>query len=347
MKKWIPALLFMSVCGYNKSSAAAYKATVFVDFRSELAIDGGHVNGIANSVTFGVPFLLAGKTGTVSYQDCGGFDFSYGLFWSEYFAWMVIPKHVKDTDTNSDITISLTNKGSWSLDAEDSDNYYLTIGYGWDEPNTWGYTCYDMGAPANGWSDVMPESHIRNFGNVILKASMPVDLPKGQHNIPINILRGLQRNNYSYMGGRYKIPSYIMKTWPFDSTVNLVVDNSGGCQPSSQSLEINHGSLSTDSAQGHYASKTLSIYCNVAADVKISLISNTPPTYSNQKFSVGLGNGWDSIISLDGIERSEEVLRWSTAGTKTVEIGSKLYGEGKNIKTGKLSGSMTMIMSVP
>ncbi|HDX9747224.1 TPA: adhesin, partial [Escherichia coli] len=66
-----------------------------------------------------------------------------------------------------------------------------------------------------------------------------------------------------------------------------------------------------------------------------------------QGVAVGLGNGWDSIIYLDGVKRNEETLRWNTAGSRTVTVGSKLYGEAGKITSGALSGSMTMIMHLP
>ncbi|WP_289780797.1 PapG chaperone-binding domain-containing protein, partial [Escherichia coli] len=71
------------------------------------------------------------------------------------------------------------------------------------------------------------------------------------------------------------------------------------------------------------------------------------PAYNNQGVAVGLGNGWDSIIYLDGVKRNEETLRWNTAGSRTVTVGSKLYGEAGKITSGALSGSMTMIMHLP
>ncbi|WP_225389961.1 PapG chaperone-binding domain-containing protein, partial [Escherichia coli] len=119
------------------------------------------------------------------------------------------------------------------------------------------------------------------------------------------------------------------------------------CRPSAQSLEINHGNLSIDSAHGNYASQAVTIYCDVPVTVKISLFSNTQPAYNNQGVAVGLGNGWDSIIYLDGVKRNEETLRWNTAGSRTVTVGSKLYGEAGKITSGALSGSMTMIMHLP
>ncbi|ELH6406670.1 fimbrial protein, partial [Escherichia coli] len=254
------------------------------------------------------------------------------------FAWMVIPKHVNDAN-GFNIFLTLQYRGNWSLDAEDNDNYYLVQGFGWDQSTAGGGTvCFPIGDRRYlSWT----------FGNVTLNAHLPVDLPKGQYNFPIKILRGIQRNNYDYLGGRYKIPSSVMKGIPFGSTVNLSFYNTGGCRPSAQMLEINHGSLSIDRANNNYASQTFSIYCDVPTSVKLSLFSNTQPAYNNQGFSVGLGNGWDSVISLDGVERNEETLHWNTAGARTVTVGSRLYGEVGKITPGILSGSMTMVMRLP
>ncbi|MDW3389204.1 fimbrial protein, partial [Escherichia coli] len=68
------------------------------------------------------------------------------------------------------------------------------------------------------------------------------------YTFPVKFLRGIQRNNYDYIGGRYKIPSSLMKTFPFNGTLNFSIKNTGGCRPSAQSLEINHGDLSINSA---------------------------------------------------------------------------------------------------
>lgn len=174
---------------------------------------------------------------------------------------------------------------------------------------------------------------------------MPVDLPKGHYNFPVRYIRGIQHHYYDLWQDHYKMPYDQIKQLPATNTLMLSFDNVGGCQPSTQVLNIDHGSIVIDRANGNIASQTLSIYCDVPVSVKISLLRNTPPIYNNNKFSVGLGNGWDSIISLDGVEQSEEILRWYTAGSKTVKIESRLYGEEGKRKPGELSGSMTMVLS--
>ncbi len=73
---------------------------------------------------------------------------THGLYWSEYFAWLVVPKHVSYNGYN--IYLELQSKGGFSLDAEDNDNYYLTKGFAWDEVNSSGRVCFDIGEKKSG-----------------------------------------------------------------------------------------------------------------------------------------------------------------------------------------------------
>ncbi|HAM6458689.1 TPA: hypothetical protein IB787_005183 [Escherichia coli] len=71
-------------------------------------------------------------------------------------------------------------------------------------------------------------------------------------------------------------------------------------------------------------------------------------TYSHgKKFSVGLGHGWDSIVSVNGVDTGETTMRWYKAGTQNLTIGSRLYGESSKIQPGVLSGSATLLMILP
>ncbi|EJY1967300.1 fimbrial protein [Escherichia coli] len=329
MLKTVIFLIAISCCGY----AVASQSTVFYTFNDSLNSARGRIY-TTGSVSAGIG-LIGTSNATLSYRECNGFTWSHGLFWSEYFAWMVIPKKI--TYNGFTIYLDIQSKERWSLDSEDNDNFYLTQGYSWDQVNTSGNTCRPIGEKASlSWL----------FGGVTLNVYLPGDIPLGNYTIPIKFLRGIQRNNFDYIGGRHKIPSYIMKNFPFQSTYNFHIDNIGGCRPSVQSLDIEHGSLSINDANGHVVTKSLSVYCDIPASINVSLLPNTPGNYSYAGTSVGLGNGWDSIVSLDGVERNRETLRWNSAGSKTITVGSRLYGESGKIKPGNLSGSMTMVLSI-
>lgn len=333
MFKKLLFFLFISLLG-GTSVFAANRSTVFYTYTDNLYSNYGRLL-TTDSVQFAIN-IHGTSNASLNYRACNGFTYTYGVYWSEYFAWMVIPKKVSANGYT--IYLDIQYRGNWSIDSEDNDNYYLVHGFGWDQPTAGG------GVVCPQYGDTRPLSW--TFGSVTLNAYLPVDLPKGSYSFPVKFLRGIQRNNFDYLGGRYKIPSSQMKSIPFNSVYNLSMDITGGCYPSSQVLDINHGNIAINQASGNIASQKVSVYCDVPATINVSLMPNTPGNYSNVGTSVGLGNGWDSIVSLDGIERNRETLRWNRAGSKTITVGSRLYGESGKIKPGNLSGSMTMVFSI-
>ncbi|MBB7142136.1 fimbrial protein [Escherichia coli] len=336
MKKWFPAFLFLSLSGGNDALAGS---TMFFSFNDSSYMPQRNIR-TTQLIQFDMDIPSASRAATVSYKECNGFTWTYGLYWSEYFAWLVVPKRISHNGYN--IYLELQALRGLSLDAQDADNYYFTYGISWDAVNSGlggRSVCYDIGTGGNfNWP----------YGTVTMNARLPADLPKGDYTFPLKYLRGIQRNNFDHLGGRYKIPSSLMKTFNRSSTQYIQLKSIGGCTPSVQSLEINHGDVSIDKANSHYASQTFSVYCDVPTNIRFSLLSNTTPIYSHgQKFAVGLGHGWDSIVSINGTDTGSEILRWGRAGTQSLTIGSRLYGESSKIQPGELSGSATLIMVIP
>ena len=88
--------------------------------------------------------------------------------------------------------------------------------------------------------------------------------------------------------------------------------------------------------------------CDVPTNIRFFLLSNTAPAYSHgQQFSVGLGHGWDSIVSVNGVDKGDTTMRWYRTGTQNLTIGTRLYGESSKIQPGVLSGSATLLMILP
>ncbi|EFU9607180.1 P fimbria tip G-adhesin PapG-I [Escherichia coli] len=335
MKKWFPAFLFLSLSGGN-DALAGWHNVMFYAFNDYLTTNAGNVKVIDQPQLY-IPWNTGSATAT--YYSCSGPEFASGVYFQEYLAWMVVPKHVY-TNEGFNIFLDVQSKYGWSMENEnDKDFYFFINGYEWD---TW----TNNGARICFYPGNMKQLN-NKFNDLVFRVLLPVDLPKGHYNFPVRYIRGIQHHYYDLWQDHYKMPYDQIKQLPATNTLMLSFDNVGGCQPSTQVLNIDHGSIVIDRANGNIASQTLSIYCDVPVSVKISLLRNTPPIYNNNKFSVGLGNGWDSIISLDGVEQSEEILRWYTAGSKTVKIESRLYGEEGKRKPGELSGSMTMVLSFP
>ncbi|WP_105454560.1 PapG carbohydrate binding domain-containing protein [Escherichia coli] len=334
MRKLISAFLFFFVFDCNNIYAAWHNIS-FYSFNDNYTHYAGRVTIVDKP-----QFHIYWNTGTTraNYRLCLGPEYASGVYFQEYIAWIIVPKEAITTNGYR-VYLDVQSSYGWSQeDTNNRDNYFFLNGYEWDTwTNDGGRLCPYIG-------------HLKQINNKFNKLSfninLPADLPKGHYDVPVQYMRGIQHHFYDLWRDHYKMPYELAEQLPKNNTVNVSFDNVGGCQPSSQILNIDHGNIVIDRVHGNTASQTLSIYCDVPVNVKISLLRNTLPIYNNKKFSVGLGNGWDSIISLNGAERSEDTLRWNVAGSKTVTIGSRLYGEAGKIKPGNLSGSMTMVLKV-
>ncbi len=336
MKKWFPALLF-SLCVSGESSA--WNNIVFYSLGDVNSYQGGNV-----VITQRPQFITSWRPGiaTVTWNQCNGPEFADGswAYYREYIAWVVFPKKVM-TKNGYPLFIEVHNNGSWSEEnTGDNDSYFFLKGYKWDE------RAFDTANLCQ-----KPGETIRlteKFDDIIFKVALPADLPLGDYSVTIPYTSGIQRHFASYLGARFKIPYNVAKTLPRENEMLFLFKNIGGCRPSAQSLEIKHGDLSINSANNHYAAQTLSVSCDVPANIRFMLLRNTTPTYSHgKKFSVGLGHGWDSIVSVNGVDTGETTMRWYKAGTQNLTIGSRLYGESSKIQPGVLSGSATLLMILP
>lgn len=95
------------------------------------------------------------------------------------------------------------------------------------------------------------------FNELRFSLLLPAELPKGRYEVPIKYIRGIQHHYYNGWREHYKMPYSQVKQLPATNTLMLSFNNTGSCRPSAQSLEINHGNLSIDSAHGNYASQAV------------------------------------------------------------------------------------------
>lgn len=338
MKKWLSVFLFLSLSGCH--NAFAWRNMVFYSLSSN-ARDTIPDMTILDTREFTVPWQAG--TGTVTYRDCQTSMYVGTPHYHEYLAWMIINKTAKTTDGRYIITLDASTGSSGQFSREhsgDQNKFFFVNGYKWDVNVSSGNVCADTGHTF-GIHDV--------FTGPRLSFKLPATLPKGRYELEVKYAMGIEYNYYNTYQERNKIPYAQAKALPETGTLILAVNNTGTCTPSAQALEIAHGSLAIDKAAGHFASKAFSITCDVPTKLKLKLINNgRSPEYSRQNFSVGLGNGWDSIIYLNNLEQGEMELNFPVAGShQTVTIGSKLYGEKNKIKGGKLEGAMTMEISLP
>ncbi|MEN1494296.1 PapG carbohydrate binding domain-containing protein, partial [Pseudomonas aeruginosa] len=109
MKKWFSAFLFLSLSGCN--DALASQSTMFYSFNDNIYRPRLSVK-VTDIVQFIVDINSASSTATLSYVACNGFTWTHGLYWSEYFAWLVVPKHGSYNGYN--ISLELQSRGGFS-----------------------------------------------------------------------------------------------------------------------------------------------------------------------------------------------------------------------------------------
>ncbi|MBB7833649.1 P fimbria tip G-adhesin PapG-I, partial [Escherichia coli] len=248
MKKWLPAFLFLSLSGGN-DALAGWHNVMFYAFNDYLTTNAGNVKVIDQPQLY-IPWNTGSATAT--YYSCSGPEFASGVYFQEYLAWMVVPKHVY-TNEGFNIFLDVQSKYGWSMENEnDKDFYFFVNGYEWD---TW----TNNGARICFYPGNMKQLN-NKFNDLVFRVLLPVDLPKGHYNFPVRYIRGIQHHYYDLWQDHYKMPYDQIKQLPATNTLMLSFDNVGGCQPSTQVLNIDHGSIVIDRANGNIASQTLSIY---------------------------------------------------------------------------------------
>ncbi|WP_072007571.1 PapG chaperone-binding domain-containing protein [Escherichia coli] len=138
-------------------------------------------------------------------------------------------------------------------------------------------------------------------------------------------------------------------TNPGSVSFDIMINNK--CEVSPSEIELSHGGHSITSADGHIAKSTINIECQLPSEVKfrLTLKSLTSPTAEyNDGVGVGLGNGWDSVLTVENTNISASSpsadITISKRGNLTIQSVLK---KTMSSQPGKLSGSAVMELSLP
>lgn len=162
----------------------------------------------------------------------------------------------------------------------------------------------------------------------------------------------------SYHADRY-LPN-AMERWTM-ATIDKVTTNIGSlsfdiminnkCEVSPSEIELSHGGHSITSANGHTAKSTIKIECQLPSDVKLKLTLKSltsPTTEYYDGVGVGLGNGWDSVLTVENTNISASSpsadITISKQGNLTIQSVLK---KTTSSQPGNLSGSAVMEISLP
>lgn len=202
-----------------------------------------------------------------------------------------------------------------------------------------------------------PEGYIDNHAPVAFDSSLLFDvrnLGVGHYTGSVPMRIGFASYHSDYLThqqlSRWSLDvidniSTTQASLPFDITIN------NKCEVFPSKIELSHGGRSITSADGHTTSSSINIKCQLPSDVKFKLTLkslNPPTTAYPDGVGVGLGNGWDSVLTVENtnISASSPSADITISGDGNLTIQSVLKKTASS-QPGNLSGAAVMEISIP
>ncbi|EFA8840198.1 adhesin [Escherichia coli] len=344
--KDIRYVLSVAVCLY--SSLATGGSAIYFSFKGSQTGETVHNTTSGQTITVPVALTSLGNTGTVAgVPECNGqYDINY---YTVFYHRLGIPKKIQLGNQWVDVHVNAPGY------VRDTDDYNYVYYYSNEENGGRGYgyagkSCWNAGevVDVTPFAPGIPPA-------VTLSVRIPPDLPDGlsvmwipiKYGKNVNFLRGIwDWNNHrkDLMSAGTTIAAKQTETSFLLYRRDII--NKARCSFDQPSYEIDHKNVSINDALANtaMAETNVKLTCTAPTDVKIKLSTPKTPNYNNSHFSVNLGNGWDSVISLDGYPYDEANLqnKYVTQSGRTIKIGSKLYGEVSKVKPGGINGSLVM-----
>ncbi|HDL7647752.1 TPA: papG chaperone-binding domain protein [Yersinia enterocolitica] len=254
--------------------------------------------------------------------------------------YIFIPKSVT-TNTGQNIAIDIHQMPTnYSIVANNAKQYVL-YNKGNDEYITTLRECRKVGE-----SQVFNSSWASPF--VLRLNTENISIGEHSGNIPINIARAEYYARTSalslYRWSTDQIQAFVGK----DHTVNLPfkIKIQNKCTITPSEINLAHGGNSILSADGHMASQSVWVNCknsgNIALNLSLKAITSPTTSYTDG-VGVGLGNGWDSVLKIDGsnISTTNPMINMSIPANSSFNVQSILR-KTNNSQAGSLNGSAVM-----
>ncbi|HIF9174490.1 TPA: PapG chaperone-binding domain-containing protein [Photobacterium damselae] len=287
------------------------------------------VNQSGMTMSLPNPGLWAWGRPYLSYARCGGKE-GITTRTVHQAGWVAYPESVNIAGKNA--TIRVTN-------AISTEKYG---GYVWAKTNTSVKTLSTeavCGTVGNQYSD---DTYI-NVGSGSFRAEIdiPGNIPVGVYSIPIPMKAAMNSWGYSSAASANPLPiSTIHASSTSNPKTTLLINIKNSCTYSTADINIDHGRIRMDRADGNRVKKIFSLNCTAPAKAKFSFSSlSTPNINTPSQYRAGLGHGWDSILYING--NSSSVTTNLTSGNNTIDIESEL-SETATAKEGLLNGTAVL-----
>lgn len=314
---------------------------------------GGEQGSTIYNVTSGqvvsvdIDLSFSGGIGTVlGNPECNGVQ--WVNYYTAYFYRIGVPKQISVGGRWVDVYV---NASSYQHD-DDTLDYTYYKAYNNNNGRGFGYSgkaCWYAGesVDVNSFAPGV-------FPKLSISFRIPPDFPDGVSTVYIPLKYGKNVNfttnliDWSHAGDSMNLRTSIASAGAATHFLLYTRDivNKARCSFDKQSYEIDHKNVNMDNALTNnvMAETNIKLTCTAPTDVKIKLSTPRPPNYNNHYFSVNLGNGWDSVISLDGSPYDKANLQsmYVTQSGRNIKIGSKLYGVASTVKPGSINGSLVM-----
>lgn len=335
MLKYIVLILMLEgVCSFSANSANTYSYLWITTNNAS-----GSINYTGPSTGLITSHINSLYTGTMklSYISCST-TAQKNVYYRADDRWLFVPKFVSVKGKNITISINTLPSG-YSISAEDNNEYIIK-----QEGQIINSTVY-------GGCGKVGNTYAINYTYPSFLLDMDVsDLSAGIYTgvIPVRIAYAEYYGVYPTDITKFSNDLASQHTTNTNVPYSIIITNK--CTVSPTEISLNHGELSVDVAEGHSVSQNVSIDCDEAASLKVSVSSRKEPrTLYSDGVGVGLGNGWDSVLQIGNSGLSDYSLTDKAVsvseGGNSMQITSMLRKNG-TVSAGNISGSMVFSVTL-
>jgi hypothetical protein len=188
-----------------------------------------------------------------------------------------------------------------------------------------------------------------NSGNTSATIKIPSNLAPNTYIVPIVLKAAMDENAYGPQATPYSpwsIYDIASTTTTLNPKINLIVNVRNSCTFSTSDINLDHGRLVLGEANGNTTQKPFSINCTAPANAKLSIVNSSAPTENiPNQVRIGLGFGWDSILSINDNSNENDFVFDLNQGSNVFEVKSTLAATSSP-KEGSLSGFATILVEI-